>query len=161
MNVNAIINLSNSDIIHEFLNHCDRTEQSIRNMLAPKTVDAIWMASQVASVVAGRYRVSLVMCLDNFFNQPGRITQTGIGRRLYDVRIGAFHSMITDWHNGYMPGAVIPYTEPEWRRFYSQILGNESMIHEMMAIISADQNHLAYQLWEWLKANYPQFVQVD
>ena len=64
MNVNAIINLFNSDFVHEFLNHCDRTEQSIRNMLAPKTVDAIWMASQVASVVAGRYRVSLVMCLE-------------------------------------------------------------------------------------------------
>ncbi|EGN9442009.1 hypothetical protein IS230_003923 [Salmonella enterica] len=161
MNINAIIDLSNSDIIHEFLNHCDRTEQSIRNLLAPKTVDAIWMASQVARAIAVRYRASMLMNLNSFFNDFGRITQTGIGRKLYDIRIEAFRTLINNWHNGYVPGVIIPYTEPEWRRFYNQIWANESVTHEIMAIISADQNHLAYQLWEWLKANYPNYVQID
>lgn len=161
MNLNAIIDLSNSDIIHEFLNHCDRTEQSIRNMLAPKTVDAIWIASQAAGCIVARYRASLLMNLDNFFDQSGLITWTSIGRRLYDIRIEALRSIINGWHNGYMPDVIVPYTAPEWRRFYSQIWSNESVYHEIVALISADQNQLAYQLWEWLKANYPDYVKID
>ncbi|EDL3911721.1 hypothetical protein CSM36_24570 [Salmonella enterica subsp. enterica serovar Infantis] len=161
MNVNAIINLSNSDIIHEFLNHCDRTEQSIRNLLAPKTVDAIWIASHAASAIVARYRAMLLMNLDNFFSHSGPITWTSIGRRLYDVRIKTLLSITNDLHSGYMPDVIVPYTVPEWRRFYSQIWSNENVYHEIVALISADQNQLAYQLWEWLKANYPNYVKID
>ncbi len=161
MNVNAIINLSNSDIVHEFLNHCDRMEQSIRNLLAPKTVDAVWIASQAAGVIVARYRATLLMNLDNFFDQPGPITWTSIRRRFYDIRIETLRSIVNGWHNGYMPDVIVPYTAPEWRRFYSQIWSNESVYLEIVALISADQSQLAYQLWEWLKANYPNYVQID
>ena len=161
MNLNAIINLSNSDFVHEFLNHCDRTEQSIRNLLAPKTVDAIWIASHAASAIVARYRAMLLMNLDNFFSHSGPITWTSIGRRLYDVRIKTLLSITNDLHSGYMPDVIVPYTVPEWRRFYSQIWSNESVYHEIVALISVDQNQLAYQLWEWLKANYPNYVKID
>lgn len=161
MNVNAIINLSNSDIVHEFLNHCDRTEQSIRNLLAPKTVDAVWIASKAASVIVARYRASLLMNLGKFFDRSGPITWTSIGRRLYNFRIDTLHSIINDWYNGYMPDVIVPYTVPEWRRFYSQIWSNESVYHEIATLISDDQSQLAYQLWEWLKANYPDYVKID
>ena len=103
----------------------------------------------------------LLMNLDNFFSHSGPITWTSIGRRLYDVRIKTLLSITNDLHSGYMPDVIVPYTVPEWRRFYSQIWSNENVYHEIVALISADQNQLAYQLWEWLKANYPNYVKID
>lgn len=162
MNLNQIIALKNSDIIHEFLNHTDRVHATIRNKLAPMVVDTPWMAGVAADYIENNYRARLITSLDDFFvGFFGGITKSSIDRRLYGIRIETLQSLINEYHNGFIPAIVPPYAEGEWRRFYSQIWGNEAHSHGIVDIISYDQGMLALHLWEWLKANYPNYVKID
>lgn len=162
MNVNQIIALKNSDMIHEFLNHTVRVRTTIHDKLTPRVVDTPWMAAAAADYIVGNYRSRLMMNLDNFFvGFFGGITKSFIDGRLYGIRIETLQSLINEYHNGFIPGTVLPYAEGEWRRFYSQIWSNEAHSHGIVEIISYDQGMLALHLWEWLKANYPDYVKID
>lgn len=162
MNVNDIINLSKSDIVHEFLNHGARVRKEIEEKLAPMVASTPWMADYAAAYFSCQSIIAYTANLFDFFNPSNdHITETDVRQRLRDCRY-QFLRKVTDAYNlEKFPTPIIPYTEPEWENFYRRIWIGGSYVADIMEIIERSENLLSLQLWEWLKANYPDYVKID
>lgn len=162
MNVNDIIDLRNSDIVHEFLNHGSRVRTEIKEKLTPMVASTPWMADYAAAYFACQCEIAYIANLFDFFNPSNSyITEADIQQRLRHSRDQFLRKVTDGYHLGSFPTPIIPYTEPEWRNFYTQIWVKGSYIDEIVEIVKRSENLLSLQLWEWLKANYPDYVQID
>lgn len=162
MNLNDIINLSKSDIVHEFLNHGARVRKEIEEKLAPTVASTPWMADYAAAYFSCQSVIAYIANLFDFFNPSNdHITETDVRQRLRDCRY-QFLRKVTDAYNlEKFPTPIVPYTEQEWENFYRRIWIGGSYVADIMEIIERSENLLSLQLWEWLKANYPNYVKID
>lgn len=162
MNLNDVIDIRNSDIVHEFLNHGARVRKEIEEKLAPLVADTPWMADYAAAYFSSQCTIAYVSSLLDFFNPLNDyITEVDILQRLQDSRNKFLRKVTDGYHLGSFPTPIVPYTEPEWRNFYTQIWVKSPYIDEIVEIIKRSENLLSLQLWEWLKANYPDYVKID
>ena len=162
MNVNDVIDIRNSDIVHEILNHGARVRKEIEEKLATLVADTPWMADYAASYFSFQSVMGYILSLSDFFEPSNNhITETDVRRRLRHGRYEFLRKVSDAYHMNQFPTPLVPYTEPEWRNFYTQIWVKDSRLDEIVEVIKRSENLLSLQLWEWLKANYPDYVQID
>lgn len=162
MNLNDIIDIHNSDFAHEFLNSETHVRKEIEEKLTPLVADTPWMAAYAASYFSSQCLFGYLFSLFDFFDpSSNHITETDVQQRLRRSR-EEFLKKVTDaYHMERFPTPLVPYTEPEWEKFYTRIWVEDSHLDEIVEIIKRNENQLALQLWEWLKANYPDYVKID
>lgn len=162
MNLNDIIDIHNSDFAHEFLNSQTRVRKEIEEKLTPLVADTPWMAAYAASYFSSQCLFGYLFSLFDFFDpSSNRITETDVRQRLRRGRDEFLKKVSDAYHMERFPTPLVPYTEPEWEKFYTRIWVEDSHLDEIVEIIKRNENQLALQLWEWLKANYPDYVQID
>ncbi len=162
MNLNDIIDIHNSDFAHEFLNSETRVRKEIEEKLTPLVADTPWMAAYAASYFSSQCLFGYLFSLFDFFDpSSNHITETDVRQRLRRGR-EEFLKKVTDlYHMERFPTPLVPYTEPEWEKFYTKIWVEVPHLDDIVEIIKRNENQLALQLWEWLKANYPDYVKID
>ena len=162
MNLNDIIDIHNSDFAHEFLNSETRVRKEIEEKLTPLVADTPWMAAYAASYFSSQCLFGYLFSLFDFFDPSSNyITETDVRQRLRRSR-EEFLKKVTDaYHMERFPTPLIPYTEPEWEKFYTKIWVEAPHLDDIVEIIKRNENQLALQLWKWLKANYPDYVKID
>lgn len=162
MNLNHIFDIRNSDFVHEFLNNETRVRKEIEEKLTPLVADTPWMAAYAASYFSSQSLFGYIFILFDFFDPTSkRITETDVRQRLRHGRNEFLKKVSDAYHMERFPTPLVPYTEPEWEKFYTRIWVEDSHLDEIVEIIKRNENQLALQLWEWLKANYPDYVQID
>lgn len=162
MNLNDIIDIHNSDFAHEFLNSETRVRKEIEEKLTPLVADTPWMAAYAASYFSSQCLFGYLFSLFDFFDPSSNyITETDVRQRLRRGR-EEFLKKVTDaYHTERFPTPLVPYTEPEWEKFYTKIWVEAPHLDDIVEIIKRNENQLVLQLWEWLKANYPDYVKID
>lgn len=159
MNLNHIFDIRNCDIVHEFLNNETRVRKEIEEKLTPLVADTPWMADYAASYFSSRCLTQYIFSLFDFSDLSSkRITETDVRQRLRHGRDEFLKKVSDAYHMERFPTPLVPYTEPEWEKFYTRIWVEDSHLDEIMEIIERNENLLSLQLWEWLKANYPIYV---
>lgn len=162
MNLNDIIDIRNSDFIHEFLNNETRVRKEIEEKLTPLVADTPWMAAYAASYFSSQNLFGYTFSLFDFFDpSSNRITEADVRQRLRHSRDEFLKKVSDAYHMERFPTPLVPYTEPEWEKFYTRICVETTHLDEIVEIIKRNENQLALQLWEWLKANYPNYVKID
>ena len=162
MNLNDIIDIHNSDFVHEFLNNKTRVRKEIEEKLTPLVADTPWMADYAASYFSSQSLFGYIFTLFDFFDPSSkRITETDVRQRLRRGRNEFLKKVSDEYHMERFPPPLVPYTEPEWEKFYTRIWVEATHLDEIVEIIKRNENQLVLQLWEWLKANYPDYVQID
>ncbi|ENY3894900.1 hypothetical protein ACFXH4_000104 [Shigella flexneri] len=162
MNLNDVIDIHNSDFVHEFLNSKTRVRKEIEEKLTPLVADTPWMADYAASYFSSQCLFGYLFSLFDFFDpSSNHITETDVRQRLRHGRDEFLKKVSDAYHMEQFPTPLVPYTEPEWEKFYTRIWVEDSHLDEIMEIIERNENLLSLQLWEWLKANYPDYVKID
>lgn len=162
MNLNHNFDIRNSDFVHEFLNNETRVRKEIEEKLTPLVADTPWMAGYAASYFSSRCLTQYIFTLFDFFDPSSkRITETDVRQRLRRGRDEFLKKVSDAYHMERFPTPLVPYTEPEWEKFYTRIWVEDSHLDKIMEIIEHNENLLSLQLWEWLKANYPDYVKID
>src|SRR5699024_8967424 len=136
MNLNDVIDIRNSDIVHEFLNHGTRVRKEIEEKLTPLVADTPWMADYAAAYFSSQCTIAYVSSLFDFFNPLNdHITETDILLRLHDSRNNFLRKVTDSYYLGGFPTLMVNYTEPAWRNFYTQIWVKGPYIDEIIEII--------------------------
>ncbi|EIG0754889.1 hypothetical protein ABX041_003766 [Salmonella enterica] len=162
MNLNDIIDIHNSDFVHEFLNNKTRVRKEIEEKLTPLVADTPWMADYAASYFSSQSLFGYIFILFDFFDpSSNHITETDVRQRLRRGREEFLKNVTDSYHMERFPTPLVPYTEPEWEKFYTKIWVEVPHLDDIVEIIKRNENQLALQLWEWLKANYPDYVKID
>ena len=162
MNLNHNFDIRDTDFVHEFLNNETRVRKEIEEKLTPLVVDTPWMADYAASYFSSQSLFGYIFIILDFFDPSSkRITETNVRQRLRHGRNEFLKKVSDAYHMGRFPTPLVPYTEPEWEKFYTRIWVEDSLLNEIVEIIKRNENQLALQLWEWLKANYPDYVKID
>ncbi|EIC3584787.1 hypothetical protein LAA31_002612 [Salmonella enterica subsp. enterica serovar Enteritidis] len=162
MNLNDIIDIHNSDFAHEFLNNKTRVRKEIEEKLTPLVADTPWMADYAASHFSSQSLFGYIFILFDFFDpSSNHITETDVRQRLRRGREEFLKNVTDAYHMERFPTPLVPCTEPEWEKFYTKIWVEAPHLDEIVEIIKRNENQLALQLWEWLKANYPDYVKID
>lgn len=159
MNLNDIIDIRNSDFVHEFLNNETRVRKEIEEKLTPLVADTPWMAAYAASYFSSQNLFGYTFSLFDFFDpSSNHITEADVRQRLRHSRDEFLKKVSDAYHMEQFPTPLVPYTEPEWEKFYTRIWVEATHLDEIVEIIKRNENQLALQLWEWLKANYPNYM---